>query len=195
MRESSLRLFFALWPDAALREQIWWASRRAVAACTGRPVVKENLHVTLAFLGNVNAGLLPGIRAAAADIQMPGFEFSLDEMGFWARPKALVVQPSSFPQELPELVNALWRALEPLQLSGNPGAGGVYRPHVTVARKAVCPTELVLEAPVCWTARDFCLVRSVTDPAGARYEPLARYHLIQPDTQADEGPGIAAYEE
>ena len=80
--------------------------------------------MTLAFLGSVNAALLPEIRAAAADMQIPGFEFSLDEVGFWARPRVVVIQPSSFPRELPELVNALWQALEPLQLTGNPGAGG-----------------------------------------------------------------------
>ena len=147
--------------------------------------------MTLAFLGSVNAALLPEIRAAAADMQMPGFEFSLDEVGFWARPRVVVIQPSSFPRELPELVNALWQALEPLQLTGNPGAGGLYRPHVTVARKAL-PAELVLETPVHWTVRDFCLVSSVTDPAGARYEPLARYHLMQPGIQAHEEPGNGA---
>ena len=191
MPGAPLRLFFALWPGETVRDQIWRVSRPAVAACNGRPVVPENLHMTLAFLGSVNAALLPEIRAAAADMQIPGFEFSLDEVGFWARPRVVVIQPSSFPRELPELVNALWQALEPLQLTGNPGAGGLYRPHVTVARKAL-PAELVLETPVRWTVRDFCLVSSVTDPAGARYEPLARYHLLQADTQANDSRGIGA---
>jgi 2'-5' RNA ligase len=193
--ESAQRLFFALWPDSALREQIWQVSRRSVAACKGRPVVKEQVHMTLAFLGSVPAGLLPEVRAAAAGIQTPGFDFSLDAMVFWRRPKALVIQPSSFPQELPALVGGLWRALAPLNLTGNPGPGSVYRPHVTVARNAVCPDELALDAPVRWVARDFVLVSSVTDPAGARYEPLARYHLTKPDAQAGNSPGTAAYEE
>lgn len=149
--------------------------------------------MTLAFLGSVPAALLPEIRAAAAGIQAPGFDLSLDAMGFWGRAKALVIEPSSFPQELPALVDALWRALAPLQLTGNPEAGGLYRPHVTLALKAACPAELALEAPVRWPVRDFVLARSVTDPAGARYEPLARYHLMQPGTQADNGPGTTAY--
>lgn len=188
----SVRLFFALWPNDALREQIWRVSRRGVTACEGRPVIRDNLHMTLAFLGSVNAELLPRIRAAAADIQMPGFEFRLDEMGYWVRPRALVIQPASFPAALPALVQALWQALGPLQLTGKPGAAGAYRPHVTIARKAVCPAELVLETPVHWVVRDFCLVSSVTDPAGARYEPLARYHLLQADTQANDSRGIGA---
>lgn len=189
-----LRLFFALWPDETVREQIWRVSRPAVAACEGRPVVRENLHMTLAFLGSVKASLLPEIRASAADLQMPGFEFSLDELGFWAQPRVLVVRPTSFPRELPELVNSLWQALEPLELTGSRGAGGLYRPHVTVARKAV-PAELVLGTPVRWAVRDFCLVRSVTDPAGARYEPLARYHLMQASTQAGDSTGIAGHDQ
>jgi len=171
-----LRLFFALWPDPAVREHLWQATRPAVTASAGRPVIRDNLHMTLAFLGSVDAELLPDVRAAAAGLQMPGFDFILDEMAFWARPGIVLAQPSEVPQALSELVGALWQALEPLPLAARPGR---YRPHVSLARKAKRPLDLALQAPLSWCVREFFLARSITDPAGARYEPLARYHLIQ----------------
>jgi 2'-5' RNA ligase len=173
----SLRLFFALWPGDALRGQIWDATRPAVATSGGRAVARENLHLTLAFLGNVEPALLARVREAAARVKMPGFELIVDQLGFWSRPRILLAQPSVYPRALPALVAALWKSLESLPLAAGPGA---YLPHITLARKARDEPGLSLGVPLTWRVRDFYLVSSVTDPAGARYEPLARYHLIQP---------------
>lgn len=178
MSESAARrLFFALWPDEAVRQALWKATRSCVKASGGRPVPRENLHLTLAFLGNVPQGLLPELRAAAARLSLPGFRFVLDSAGYWPRPRVAWVAPSRVPRQLPELVAALWRVLEglPVQADTRP-----YRPHLTVARKVSRPGELALERSVDWPVSEFCLVQSVTDPTGARYELLARYHLLQP---------------
>ena len=176
-----LRLFFALWPDPGLGQRIWDLTRGCVRASGGRPVKRENLHLTLAFLGNVDAGMLPELRAAAAELHSPGFEFTLDELSFWPRARALVMQPTTFPQALPGLVEGIWNAMAPFALDQS---SGKFRPHVTLARK-VGPAPLQsLEAQLSWRATQFCLVSSVTDPGGARYEPLARYHLLQPTSWA-----------
>jgi len=47
------RLFFALWPDEATREQLAHITRKAVRGSGGRPIPVENLHSTLVFLGSV----------------------------------------------------------------------------------------------------------------------------------------------
>jgi 2'-5' RNA ligase len=174
-------LFFALWPDEEFREQLWQATRIAVKAAVGagaaRPVSRDNLHLTLAFLGNVDPELLPKVRAAGAELQMPGFDLTLDQLGFWSRPGILLARPEVIPPALPQLVDGLWKSLAPLQLAAGPG---IYRPHITLARKAKSSPTTELAEPLNWRVSDFCLVSSITDPAGARYEPLARYHLIQP---------------
>src|SRR5579883_616458 len=66
------RLFFALWPDEAMREAMVQAIREPVRASGGRPVHAGNLHVTLAFLGAVPerrlTELAEAARAAAEDM-------------------------------------------------------------------------------------------------------------------------------
>ena len=47
------RLFFALWPDEALRQQLA-VYPPMLKGCGGRLVVQDNLHITLAFLGSVD---------------------------------------------------------------------------------------------------------------------------------------------
>ena len=57
------RVFFALWPDDATRAAISRATREAVRLSGGRPIAKERLHVTVAFLGELTAAGLEAARA------------------------------------------------------------------------------------------------------------------------------------
>jgi len=58
-------MFFALWPDDAVRAQLAHWSRELHAVCGGRPTRVENLHLTLAFLGGVE-------DARAAEVERAG---------------------------------------------------------------------------------------------------------------------------
>lgn len=171
----ALRLFFALWPDAALRERLWRDTAALRKAGGGRPVARDNLHLTLAFLGSVPPADLPALRSAAAQVQAPDFDLVLDTADYWKRPQLLVLAPSVVAAPLAGLASQLWQALSPL---GFVPEARTFRPHVTLARRARDPGLQALAGPLCWPVREFCLVRSVTDSGGARYEPLARYHLV-----------------
>ncbi|MGL9723281.1 2'-5' RNA ligase family protein [Sodalis sp. (in: enterobacteria)] len=60
------RLFFALTlPPALCRQLVAWRAARFPAE-TGRPVAQANLHLTLAFLGNVGAAQEQALRDRAA---------------------------------------------------------------------------------------------------------------------------------
>ena len=65
---SSARLFFALWPDSAVRAVLQASCQAVTVSCGGRPVPPRNYHLTLAFLGQVDSADLAGIRAAAAQV-------------------------------------------------------------------------------------------------------------------------------
>ncbi len=61
-----LRLFFALWPPARVREQLWESLAPLRRARPGvRWVPPERYHVTLRFLGDTPAALLPSLKVAA----------------------------------------------------------------------------------------------------------------------------------
>jgi 2'-5' RNA ligase len=171
MAESSLapvrrRLFFALWPDDATRQAIVRATRRAVRACGGKPTPRENLHVTLAFLGPINAEDLARIEAFEPPPRAP-FELTLDQLGFWAQARVLWLGPTEAPAALRALERELWDRLVAL---GFERERKPYAPHVTLARKARGVSADV-EAVV-WPVGAIALVESKTGPRNSRYTAL-----------------------
>lgn len=83
---NSRRLFFALsLPDALQQQVIRWRAE-AFAPEAGRAVAAANLHLTLAFLGEVTAQKELALRKLAGRIVQPGFSMRLDDLGHWPRP-------------------------------------------------------------------------------------------------------------
>lgn len=165
------RVFFALWPDDATRAAISRATRDAVRLSGGRPIAKERLHVTVAFLGELTAAGLEAARAAPP-ISVGPFELALDAVGVWPESKILWLAPTPLPAALVELENRLWDAL--LE-RGFRGADRDYRPHVTLARRAR-PVDSAVE-PVLFPVRDLALVESFPDGRNVHYEVLERWPL------------------
>src|SRR5262245_45827075 len=151
------RVFFALWPDDATRAAISRATRNAVASSGGRPIAKERLHLTVAFLGELTAAGLEVARAVPP-IAVGPFELPLDAGGVWPESKIMWLAPTALPAPLEELEGRLWDALVE---RGFRGEDRDYRPHVTLARRAR-PVELAVE-PVHFSVRDLVLVESFPD--------------------------------
>jgi len=166
------RVFFALWPEAATRGAISRATRAAVQSSGGRPVAKERLHLTVAFLGELTAAGLETARAVPPLALGGPFELTLDTIGVWPESKVLWLAPSTAPLPLGELEARLWDALAE---RGFRADERVYRPHVTLARRAR-PIEAAVE-PVSWTVRDLALVESFPDGRNVHYEVLERWPL------------------
>lgn len=165
------RVFFALWPDDATRSAISRATRDAVQACGGRPIAKDRLHLTVAFLGELtNAGLEAARRIPP--LAVGAFELTLDAVGVWPESKILWLAPSAPPDALAELEARLWDALG---TAGFHGEERTYRPHVTLARRAR-PVDAVI-APVRWDVRDLALVESFPEGRNVHYEVLQRWPM------------------
>ena len=138
----------------------------------GRPIAKERLHVTIAFLGELTAAGLEVARSVPP-IPFDGpFEFTLDTIGIWPESKTLWLAPAAVPFELGELEARLWDALVE---RGFRAEERVYRPHVTLARRAR-PVDSVV-APVHFAVRDLALVESFPDGRNVYYEVLERWAL------------------
>lgn len=171
--EPRQRVFFALWPDAEVRAALAAVSRQH-ARGNGRPVVPENLHITLAFVGGVTAAQRACMQAAAASVMAPRFAVTLDRLGFWPRPKILWAGAGVMPPGLTELVTALNSALIPCGYQ--PGTRP-FQVHVTLARKARRPPEVKQIPAIAWPAVAFCLVESVTGEHGSEYRVMGRWPL------------------
>jgi 2'-5' RNA ligase len=167
----SRRVFFALWPDDATRGAISRATREAVRSSGGRPIAKERMHVTVAFLGELTGAGLEVARAVPP-IRVGAFELLLDTLGVWPESKILWLAPSSPPAALGELEGRLWDALVE---RGFHGEERTYRPHVTLARRAR-PVELPVE-PVRFPVSELALVESLPDGRNVHYEVLERWPL------------------
>lgn len=172
------RLFFALWPDEAVRAQLGHLARNLVHK-DGRPVAAENLHITLVFLGSVTAERRGCTEAVAGRIQGKAFRLTLDRIGHWPKPRILWASPGDMPAELLALVRDL---SEGLKTCGFMPETRPYQAHLTLARKVSRARSGLTMAPVAWDIDRFCLVRSLTLPEGAKYEVLASWPLAQPVT-------------
>ena len=168
------RLFFAVWPDMAVRR----ALRRVQRARCGagmRVVPGVNLHLTLLFLGECSHARETVLRAAAGELRMPAFELVLDRTaGRTGRGRGILwSEASEAPVPLLELVASLRARAEAigLEVERRP-----FLPHVTLARGKgdVTPAP---HAPIGWRVEQFSLTASTLRSDGARYEVLANWSL------------------
>ena len=173
------RLFFALWPTAEEARALSAAAAPVIAASDGRAVPQENLHVTLAFLGQVPparttelAALTRRVAAGGAH-GVPSLALRFERLAYWHEPQILcALSDAAAP------VAALAAALQ-----GEAGAAGFFpdlkpfRAHVTVARKVTRAAPSATLASVQWTCAQFALVESRTAATGAVYSVLETFLL------------------
>ncbi|MBC9250602.1 2'-5' RNA ligase [Pseudomonas alcaligenes] len=162
----ALRLFFALPCPPPIARQI--AAWRQALAADGKLVAPANLHLTLAFLGSLDAHHLTPLGEIAASIQLPAFDLQLDRLACWSQ-GLLHLAPSQPPQPLLELVEQLQSRL---RQHGYQQPGHAFRPHLTLARHSHLPAISPL-ANFAWTVERFALYAS----ADGHYRELHSWPL------------------
>ncbi len=170
------RLFFALWPDDTLRQQLVQCRDTLAAHSDGRPLLAENLHLTLAFLGRTDARQRACVETMANAIQCAPFELQLNRSGYWPRPRVLWIAPAEMPEALTALAADLHAGAEGcgLKLDARP-----YRAHITLMRKLTLPPKDTDLQPLNWPVDRFVLVRSSTLPQGVKYEVVREWKLAE----------------
>lgn len=173
-RPATQRLFLALLPDAALHQQL--VKLRDELAVNGAPVAPGNLHLTLVFLGTTDAGTRLDIERACDNVRAAAFTLTLDQIGYWPKPRIVWLGSTATPPEL----NALVAELNAIAArSGFSVDTRPYAPHITLARKARA-LKARAAGPLVWKARSFSLMESQSTPQGVRYVELRRWELIPP---------------
>lgn len=101
------RLFFALELPAEVQRQIVHWRAASFPEDAGRPVTAANLHLTLAFLGEVSADKQRALSAMAERIRQPGFTLTLDDAGQWLRSRVVWLGTRQPPRGVLQLANML----------------------------------------------------------------------------------------
>jgi 2'-5' RNA ligase len=173
--EQAHRLFFALWPDAALQAALVERLPALAATARGRPQRPDQWHLTLEFLGGVRADRVPAVEQAAAAVEGRRFGICFDHVEYWRRSRVLCLSASTVPAPLAELVAELRSALAD---RGFEPERREFQPHLTLARKVLrAPRKRPIE-PLEWPAAEFVLAESETGPAGSRYTVRRRWPLL-----------------
>jgi 2'-5' RNA ligase len=167
------RLFFALWPDDATRDALAKAAA-SIDVREGRRVQPANLHLTLAFLGNVPSAAQTALMAAEPAPGAAGFALDVGLAGWWRASRVAWLAPLAEPPALHALHAAVNHAATAVGLAIERRA---YRPHVTIARHLRRAPRGREAFEIHWQVTDFVLVESLHADAGGRYEVRRRWPL------------------
>jgi len=183
-----MRVFVAIMPPEEVTARL--GALQDELGC-GRPVAEENLHLTLAFAGEIDTGEAAELDTALEAIRLPGFWLApagIEVFGPAERPEAVVVGLRPEPG-----LEALVRAV-----AGAARAAGLvlprrrFRAHVTLSRFGrdfgapdaarlgrflQARGDLVLNP---FEVTDFAMMRSHLRAEGPIYEELAVYPLDFP---------------
>jgi len=171
-----MRLFFAIWPPAPVALSLARLADTLAQRFGGRATRRETIHLTLAFLGDVEEEQLPAVLDVAREVTAKSFEMTFDRLGFWRHNRLIWAGGASVPPELQTLVDALRERLLAASLPCD--ASQSFVPHLTLVRK-VGDSHPVLPqlSSMNWACDRFVLVRSQLGAGGAGYAIVAEFPL------------------
>jgi 2'-5' RNA ligase len=174
MSAETARLFFAAWPAPEVQRALHETARQFQRECGGRAIQERNIHLTLAFLGNVERARLAELKAYATGVSGSYCNLSIDRVEYWRHNRILWAGTERCPDPLPALVAELSAGLRTLghELDARP-----YVPHVTLLRDARRAPAGRLIPPIAWPVHEFALIESVPRAQGRVYEVLRRWPL------------------
>lgn len=174
--DATLRVFYALWPDAAARGALAGLAREIAQRCGGRAATSEKLHVTLAFVGDApiaRIDALTAIGATAARDAAP-FALTLERSGGARAGEVAWLAPAAVPDALAHLQAALVAGLDE---HGFQTERRAFRPHVTLARRCTRALSRGPQAPISWDVTRLTLIVSEPSAQGPRYRELGAWQL------------------
>ena len=172
--ETGRRLFLACWPEQSLQATLYSLARRLQRKYGGRKISRQNIHLTLLFLGKVYQQKEQQLRDRLRLLDAREFELELDKVGsFGGRWKINWIGPSMQPEAMKSLYSALRLISSEL---GFDAADKPFRPHVTLLRNSrVAALEEV--KPLSWKVDSYYLIESVQTGAGVEYRIVEEFEL------------------
>lgn len=171
-RTPTIRCFVALQPDQAALDRLdQLAHEQQARFPAARRMRRENLHLTLAFIGALDADRARQVAAALAAERTALFDWSLDSVGAFAAARVLWVGGGD--ARLDALAALSRRLLDELGVLFDRKP---FVAHVTllrnVPRESAREATRRLEPPITWHAGAPVLLESRAGAAGIRYLPV-----------------------
>jgi RNA 2',3'-cyclic 3'-phosphodiesterase len=163
-------LFFALWPDDSVRAALAALTRELRPQCGGRAVRASNLHLTLAFLGDVPLSRIPELTMLASELSFAPCTLELSACGYWRHNRVVWAGTAQTPGTLVDLAS---RLAQSLRVRGYRYEKREYVAHVTLLRDARRAPQSDSVTPIRWPLNEFVLVQSVRGDGGMVYERVA----------------------
>lgn len=169
-----MRLFFGLRPDAQTALDIIHWRDRALPPMN-HPVSVDNLHITLAFLGKVQDRDLEELFKSTDQIRSTPFELTINQLGFWSKPKILWIGPQEAPQAIYQLAKLLRNIRRRMGLRSE---NRQYLPHISIARRCDMPPPAGVLSPEFASYFDrFTLFESISIKSGQRYRVVQQWMM------------------
>ncbi len=169
---SAHRLFFAAWPNTRVRAQLAELVGQCAACGQGRAIPVENLHLTLAFLGDQPQDRIGEVIALAEHLEPAPVQMQLDRFGHFQAPQILWLGPSITPVPLLAFRTQLCAKLSAIGIATDTRP---YRPHVSLLRKASELIDLPVTSPIDWAVSSWALLESPLTAGGPHYRVLAEW--------------------
>lgn len=164
-----MRCFVALWPDDAVRtrlDEIARAWHREFPRA--RRMRSANLHLTLAFIGEIDAETAHRVAATLARSTWTAVPWRIDRIGVFDRARVLWAGSGDDPQ-LTETAARVRALLDDLRVRYDRKP---FAPHVTLLRnlpRAAHGTAQVLAPAIDWPTQRPVLLQSLHAEDGTRY--------------------------
>lgn len=158
-------LGLSLEPSTILAIEAW---RNKALSQFNAPVPATNFHVTLAFLGQITPKQLDVLHSEIENMpEIPEFDVTLDQIGYWPKPKAFWLGCQKTAEQHIQLAKQLHKIAN---LAGLHMSKQEYVAHVTLARKcSENPPAPLLPPEFSWRAKEFHLYESVSSKHGVAY--------------------------
>jgi RNA 2',3'-cyclic 3'-phosphodiesterase len=171
-----VRLFFALWPqEKAARALHEWA-RQALLQTRGRVARAGTIHLTLAFLGDIEESRISATKDIGRATVGEAHSLPIEQARYWKHNRIVWVGPNETPVPLAALAADLKSAL---MREGFALEQRAFEAHVTLIRKAHAPRALPALPALDWPVEEFVLVRSTLSSEGSSYDVIERFPLAR----------------
>jgi 2'-5' RNA ligase len=180
-----MRLFIAVDMDSAIREKLE-SLKRILNRKGVKPVEKDNIHITLKFLGEVEEGKIEPIKESLKKIEMKAFRMHVKGIGFFpsaSNPRIVWVGVEEGEEEMVKLAEMIENAMKKFGFRRDKS----FVAHATLARMKKITSEekkrLVRELESVnqdfgWMeVKDFRLKQSTLTPSGPIYRDVAMFEL------------------